>query len=80
MGCGLSRILGFDPILMPQSGAAGINAAGQLAVRLRCQDIVQTCLSPAAAGALERIGHGTFAGGTTNVQKSKLLFFFETKQ
>ena len=37
-----------------------INAADESTVRLFCQNIIQTCLSLAAAGALERIGHATF--------------------
>ena len=41
----------------------GINAVDESVVRLLLrQDIIETCLSPAAVGALERIGHATFGG------------------
>ena len=43
-------------------GPADINAADESAVRLLCQDIIQTYLSLAAVGALERIGHAIFGG------------------
>ena len=51
------------------------------AIRLLCQDIVQTCLSLAVVGAVERVGHATF--GDVNgigIQKSELVVFCETKQ
>ena len=57
-----------------------MNAADESAVRLLCQDIIQTCLSIAAVGALERIGHATFGGAKESVQKSELVVFCETQQ
>ena len=42
--------------------AADINAVDESAVRLLCQDIIPMCLSLAAVGTLERIGHATFGG------------------
>ena len=39
-----------------------INAAGESVVRLLCHDVIQTFLSRAAVGALERIGNATFGG------------------
>ena len=62
MGCGLSRTRDCHPIPVPLRGPADINAAVESAVRLLCQDIVQTSLSLAAVGALERIGHATSSG------------------
>ena len=64
MGCGLLRTQDGDPILvLLGGGVADINAADESAVRLLCQDVIQTCLSLAAVGALERIaGHATFRG------------------
>ena len=56
-----------------QRGAADINAADQSTVRLLCRDIVQTCLSLNAVGALERVGHATFGGANKSVQKSELV-------
>ena len=55
MGRGLLRIRDYDTILVPPKGAVG---------RLLCQDIVQVCLSLAAVGALERVGHATSKRGT----------------
>ena len=57
-----------------------INAADQSAVHLLCQAIVQTCLSVAADGALEGVGHATFRGAKKRVQKSELVVFCETQQ
>ena len=57
-----------------------INAADESAVRLLCQDIIQTCLSLAAVGALERIGHATVRSAKKSVQESELVVFFETQQ
>ena len=37
------------------------------------QNIIQMCLSLAAVGALERIGHATFGGAKESVQKSELV-------
>ena len=54
-----------------QRGPADINAADQSAVRLLCQDIVQRCLSLAAVGALEGVGHATFGG--TNISLYKII-------
>ena len=42
-----------------QGELADINAANESAVRLLCQDAIQKCMSLAAVGALERIGHAT---------------------
>ena len=51
------------------------------AVRLLCQDMIQTGLSLAAVGALERVGHATFGGAKESVQKkSELAVFCETQQ
>ena len=55
VGCGLSCTPDCHPILVPLRGPADINAADESAIRLLCQDIIQTCLSLAAIGALERI-------------------------
>ena len=49
-------------------------------LRLLCQDLIQTCLSLAAVGAFERIGHATFGGAKSSVQKSELDVFFETQK
>ena len=57
-----------------------INVADESAVRLLCQDVIQTCLSLAEVGALERIGRATFGGAKTKVQKSELVVFCETQQ
>ena len=57
-----------------------INAADELAVRLLCHDVIQTWLSLAAVGALERIGHATFGGAKESVQKSELVVFCEIQQ
>ena len=42
-----------------QRGPADINAVDQSAARLLCQDIVQTCFSPAAVGG---VGHTPLLG------------------
>ena len=78
VGCGLS--LYCNPILVPLRGTADINAADESAVRLLCQNIIQTCLSLATVGALERIGHATFGDAKESVQKSELVVFCETQQ
>ena len=58
-----------------------INAADQLTVHLLCRDIVQTGLSFAAVGALERrVGHAIFGGTKESVQKSERVVFCETQQ
>ena len=58
-----------------------INAADESAVvRLLCQKIIQTCLSLAAVGALERIGPATFGDLKESVQKSELVVFCENQQ
>ena len=80
MGYGLSRIRNYDPILVPQGEPADINAAYESAVRLLCQDIIQTCLSLAAVGALECAGHTIFGVVKESVQKSELVVFCETQQ
>ena len=80
MGCGLWRSRDCDPILVPLRGPADIKAADESAVRLLCQDVIQTCLSLAAVGALERIGYATFGGAKGSVQKSELVVFCETQQ
>ena len=49
-------------------------------VRLLCRDIIQMCLSLAAVGALERIGHASFGGAKKRVQKSELVGFCETQE
>ena len=79
MGCGLWRKRDCDPIMVPLRGA-GINAADESAVRLLCQNIIQTCLPLAAVGALGRIGHATLGGAKESVQKSELVVFCETQQ
>ena len=56
-----------------------MNAADESAVCLLCQDIIQTCLSLAAVGALERVGHATFEGAKESFQKSELVVFCETQ-
>ena len=38
------------------------------------------CVSLAAVGTLERIGHATFEGAKESVQKSELIVFCETQQ
>ena len=50
-----------------------INAADESAFRLLCRDIIQTCLSAAAVGALERIGHVTIGGGKEVFRRASLL-------
>ena len=75
MGCGHSRTNDCDPILVPLGGVGGYNAADESAVRLLCQDVIQTCLSLAAVGALERMGHATVWGAKESVQKSELVVF-----
>ena len=57
-----------------------MNAADQSTVRLLCQDIVQTCLSLAAVGALERVGHAIFGGAKESIQRSEVDVFYETQQ
>ena len=57
-----------------------INAADESAVRLLCPNIIQTCWSLAAVGALERIGHATFGGAKESAHKSELVVFCETQQ
>ena len=57
-----------------------IDAVDESAVRLLFQDITQTCLSLAAVGALERVGHVTFGCAKGSVQKSELVVFCETQQ
>ena len=52
-----------------------MNAADESPVRLLCQNIIQTCLSLAPVGALERIGHATFGGAKESVQKIELVVF-----
>ena len=44
-----------------------------------CQDIIQTCLSLTAVGALERVGYVAFGGAKESVQKSELAVFCETQ-
>ena len=56
------RVYGIAIQLWCLKGPADINAADESAVRLLCQDIIQTYLSLAAVGALERIGHAIFGG------------------
>ena len=48
------------------------NAAYQSTVCLLCQDIVQTCLSLAAVGALECVGHG---GANKEFRRASVLSF-----
>ena len=62
VGCGLS-------LTRNRKRPADINAADQSAARLLCQDKVQTCLSLAADGTLEGVGHATFGGAKKSVQK-----------
>ena len=58
-----------------------INEAGESAVRLLCQNVIQTCLSLASVGTLERIGHVTFGGAKESIRQSELILFFcETQQ
>ena len=57
-----------------------INSADESTVRLLCQNIIQTCLSLAAVGALERTRHDTFEGAKGSVQKSKFVVFYDTHQ
>ena len=66
--------------MVPLRGPADINAADESPVRLLCQNMIQTCLSLAAVGALERIGHATFGGSKESVQKSEPVVFCETQQ
>ena len=60
--------------------AVDINAADESAVRLLCQNLIQTYLSLAAVGALERIGHTTFGDAKDSVHKSEFVVFCETQQ
>ena len=55
------------------------NGADESAVRLLDQDIIQKCLSLAAVGALERMGHATFGGANESVQKSEPVIFCEAQ-
>ena len=80
MGCGLSRTRDCGPILVPLRGPADINATDESAVRLLCQNIIQTCLPLAAVGALEHIRHDTFGDAKESVQKSELVVSCETQQ
>ena len=80
MGCVLLRTRDCDPILVPLRGPTDINAADESEVRLLCQNIIQTCLSLAAVGALERIGNATFGVAKESVQKSELVVFCKTQQ
>ena len=64
--------------MVPLRGPADINAADESAVRLLCQNIIQTYLSFAVIGALERIGHATFA--KESVQKSERVVVCESQQ
>ena len=80
VGCGLSRTRDCDPVLVPLRGPGDINAADESAVGLFCQDIILACVSLAAVGALERIGHATFGDAKESVQKSELVVFCETQQ
>ena len=57
-----------------------MNAADQSTVRLLGQNIVQTCLTLAAVGALGCVGHATFGRAKQSVQKSELVVFRETQQ
>ena len=57
-----------------------INAADESAVRLLCQNIIQTCLSLAAVGALEHVGNAISEGAKESVQKSERTVFCETQQ
>ena len=61
-----------------QRGPAGINEADPSAVCLLCHDVVQTCLSLAAVGASERVGHATFWGVKESVQKRELVVLCQT--
>ena len=63
-----------------RGGGANIDAADDSAVHLLCQDVIETCLSLVAVGALKRIGHATFRGAKESVQKSELVVFCETQQ
>ena len=80
MGCGLWCIRDCDLILVPLRGPTDVNAASQSTIRLICQDLVQTCLSLATVGALERVGYATFGGAKKSVHKSELVVFCETQQ
>ena len=55
------------------------NEADQSTVHLLCQGIVQTCLSFAVVGALERVGHGTFGGPKEVVRGASLLSFAKSR-
>ena len=57
-----------------------MDPADESVIRLLCGDIIQTCLSLAAVGALERVGHATFWGAKESVKKSELVVFWETQQ
>ena len=57
-----------------------INAADESAFELLCQDIILTCLSLAAVGALERIGHAIVGSAKESIQKSELVAFCEAQQ
>ena len=52
----------------------------QLTIRLLCHNIIQTFLSLAVVGALERVGYATFEGAKKKVRKSEFVAFCETQQ